>query len=183
MQGIFIVEFYNTTDTLPECRLCFNNMATILDFVEGNIRDITPEYKAYAEAFEEEKPVHEKQALTEDQRIVVSFVPFVESSKTRFFNKYITDSKKPTILIPSKSLVILEPGTLNYVTKDELVDNNVLIDYHDSIKRKDYIKNTTLKKSKHEKGYLEWPYTRQVIDRAYTRKVRVVPGSAATAIA
>ena len=176
MQGIFIVEFYNETDTLPECRLCFNSIINILDFVEENIRDITPEYKGYAAAFEKEKPIHEKQALTEDQRIVVSFVPFVESSRTRYFNKYITDSRQPTELLPSKSLALVEPGTINYITKDELKDNNVLIDFQDSIKRKDYVKNTTLKKWKHEKGYMLWPFTNKLIDRAYTRKVKIVPG-------
>lgn len=180
MQGIFIVEFYNTTDTLPECRLCFNNMASILDFVEENIRDITPDYKTYATAFENEKPIHEKQALTDDQRILVSFVPFVESSRTRYFNKYITDSRKPTILIPSKSLAIVEPGAINDITKDELENNDVVVDYEDSVKRKVYVKDTSLLRMKDKQGYIRWPYYRnKIIDRAYTRKVRIVPGLAA----
>lgn len=175
MQGIFIVEFYNTTDTLPECRLCFNNMTVILDFVKANIRDITPEYIAYAQAFEKEKPIHEKQSLTEDNHIIVSFVPFVESSATRIFNKYITDSKKPTIIEPSKSLVLVPPGTTNSIREDELTDKNVLVDFNGSIDRKYYVKQEHFLKMG-KKGYIRDPLTNQLIDRAYTRKVRIVPG-------
>ena len=173
MLGVYLLEIYKEGSSVPEFGLTFLSHEILIEFVEKNVKFITPEYKRLMKTFATENPLGETQLLDEEQMLRVTYVPFINKADDTKYNQYITGSRKPTEIQILDSYYEIDPGTKDSISTQEIHNEERIVDFNGSLRAGKYIKFATFKKLDNRSVFKTDPFTRQPITKAIIYKAKI----------